>query len=612
MKALIIICIVVTWIISASYRPPQNNQENIDSLYLKQLDTLSYALTNLQKCIIYKSNNTAPIQQAFLKLRIAYKKIAVITDYLNPYETFLLNNPPVERSEDDNPDIIIRPQGLQLMEAVIWNDKDQAVDSEALLHEIEMMHAVIEKLKTEPGRINKFTNENTWQAMRLSLITLITKTITSFDSPVSLNGIAESKATLESFYSYLQVYRNEIERVKPGAYKNIIRLTEAGMMQLNASPSFIQFDRLGFIRDRINPLSETLTAVAVALNYAGNNERRPLNAFAKNIFAANAFDIDFFSPNNRNAATKERILLGKSLFSDTRLSSNGKRSCAGCHQPALAFTDGRQTALALDERSFLKRNTPTLLNAVYQTKQFYDSRQTMLEFQVNNVVHNEAEMGGSTEQLAKLIREDSNRYTAFALAYPGENEPVSRYTIANAIASYIRSLQSLNSRFDQYMRNEDVVFTASEKNGFNLFMGKAKCGTCHFMPLFNGLAPPAFNDTESEVLGVPASLKKPYRLDSDSGKYYFTGSAVHLFAFKTPTLRNIALTAPYMHNGVYSSLESVIDFYNNGGGKGLGIAPVNQSLPFDRLQLTRSEKKDLIRFLETLTDTTSYQKIFLR
>jgi cytochrome c peroxidase len=217
----------------------------------------------------------------------------------------------------------------------------------------------------------------------------------------------------------------------------------------------------------------------------------------------------------------------------------------------------------------------------------------MLEFQVNNVVHNESEMGGSTEHLATLIKEDKNMYAAFALAYPGEKEPASPYTIANAISSYLRSLQSLNSRFDQYMRNEPVEFSSQEKNGFNLFMGKAKCGTCHFMPLFNGLVPPNFNETESEVLGVPASLKKPYQLDTDSGKYYFTKSAVHLYAFKTPTLRNIVLTAPYMHNGVYNTLEEVIDFYNNGGGKGLGIVPPNQTLPFDKLSLTKKERRKL-------------------
>lgn len=217
-------------------------------------------------------------------------------------------------------------------------------------------------------------------------------------------------------------------------------------------------------------------------------------------------------------------------------------------------------------------------------------------------------MGGSIEKTAAILKTDPVYTKAFAAAYPNDKEPISVYTIANAIASYLRSLQSLNSRFDQYMRNEPVAFSQNEKNGFNLFMGKAKCGTCHFTPLFNGLVPPQFNDTESEILGVPTSTKKHAKLDADSGKYYFTKSIVHLFSFKTPTLRNIALTAPYMHNGIYKTLEEVMDFYNKGGGKGLGINLPNQSLPFEKLDLSKQEKKDIIAFMRTLTDTVSYRK----
>lgn len=144
-----------------------------------------------------------------------------------------------------------------------------------------------------------------------------------------------------------------------------------------------------------------------------------------------------------------------------------------------------------------------------------------------------------------------------------------------------------------------------EVGGFNLFMGKAKCGTCHFIPLFNGAKPPRYFYLESEVIGVPATQdKKNARLDGDSGRYLVTGYPIHTFSFKTATLRNIALTAPYMHNGVFNSLEEVVDFYNEGGGKGLDIAPKNQSLPFEKLDLSKGEKRDLICFLKALTDTT--------
>jgi cytochrome c peroxidase len=144
-----------------------------------------------------------------------------------------------------------------------------------------------------------------------------------------------------------------------------------------------------------------------------------------------------------------------------------------------------------------------------------------------------------------------------------------------------------------------------ELKGFTLFMGKAKCGTCHFMPLFNGTVPPDFGHTEAEILGVPATTDtgQPV-LDKDSGKFALNNRELHKFAFKTPTIRNVALTAPYMHNGVYASLEEVIDFYDQGGGQGLGIDIPTQTLPAVKLDLTKEEKQAILAFMHTLTDTT--------
>jgi cytochrome c peroxidase len=221
-------------------------------------------------------------------------------------------------------------------------------------------------------------------------------------------------------------------------------------------------------------------------------------------------------------------------------------------------------------------------------------------------VHNTDEMGGSLKANAAEIKNIPAYKDLFTKAYPGEINLFAPYNVANAISSYVRSLTSFNSKFDKVMRNENKTsFSRSEKNGFNLFAGKAKCATCHFIPVFNGLLPPHYSDTESEVLGVPAhaSKTKP-ELDKDLGKFDFTRSEIHKFAFKTPGLRNIDLTAPYMHNGVFNTLDEVVDFYNNGGGAGLGIAPENLTLPPDKLNLTKSEMRDIVSFMKTLTDTT--------
>jgi cytochrome c peroxidase len=142
----------------------------------------------------------------------------------------------------------------------------------------------------------------------------------------------------------------------------------------------------------------------------------------------------------------------------------------------------------------------------------------------------------------------------------------------------------------------------TEKVGFNLFMGKAKCGTCHFFPLFNGTVPPDFQKTESEVLGV-FDQPRSKTIDKDLGRgTYNPQIADWHFAFKTPTIRNIEKTAPYMHNGAYPDLNSVIDFYDHGGALGLGVNLENQTLSDEQLKLSKAEKTALIAFLKTLTD----------
>jgi len=149
------------------------------------------------------------------------------------------------------------------------------------------------------------------------------------------------------------------------------------------------------------------------------------------------------------------------------------------------------------------------------------------------------------------------------------------------------------------MRGNENALSVQELKGFNLFMGKARCATCHFVPLFNGITPPKYVMSETEVLGVPRS-QKDSTIDPDTGYYGVIGIDSYKYAFKIPTIRNIDKTAPYMHNGVYQTLEQVMDFYNNGGGAGLGINLPNQTLSKENLHLTEKEKEDIIAFMKSL------------
>ena len=147
------------------------------------------------------------------------------------------------------------------------------------------------------------------------------------------------------------------------------------------------------------------------------------------------------------------------------------------------------------------------------------------------------------------------------------------------------------------------AISPSERRGFNLFMGKAACATCHFPPLFGGTLPPAFQESEPEVIGVPRAKTRRTVVDGDPGVFGLDSLPLHRHAFKTPSVRNVALTAPYMHNGAFRTLREVVDFYDRGGGNGGGMLLPNQTLSAERLRLSAREKRDLVAFLRALTDS---------
>ncbi|MDB4916969.1 MAG: cytochrome-c peroxidase, partial [Gemmatimonadetes bacterium] len=171
------------------------------------------------------------------------------------------------------------------------------------------------------------------------------------------------------------------------------------------------------------------------------------------------------------------------------------------------------------------------------------------------------------------------------------------------LAAYVRSLVVLDSRFDAAVRGDVRALTAKERNGFTVFMGKGRCGTCHFAPLFGGALPPAFVTSEPEIIGVPTRPDTSHAvLDEDQGRAGVDGIPEHQHAFTVPSLRNVERTAPYMHNGAFATLEQVVDFYNRGGGAGVGAHVPRQTLSTTPLHLTVGEQRDLVAFLKALTD----------
>ena len=319
------------------------------------------------------------------------------------------------------------------------------------------------------------------------------------------------------------------------------------------------------------------------------------------LFDENAFNVDAFAPGAEFHMSDDKVRLGKRLFYDAALSGTGTRSCASCHNPKLAFTDGltKQVNIHSADR-LLARNTPTLLDAALQSNYLYDMRALTLEDQVRDVLGSSDEMDGSLDTILRYVSTDECYRSLFHKAFEAEaKEDITEDQLLNALASYVRSLAKLNSRFDRYMRGDDRALSREEVDGFNLFMGKAKCATCHFVPLFNGITPPKYVQSEAEVLGVPLSVQDSV-VDTDLGYYGVVGIDSYKYAFKIPTVRHIKDTAPYMHNGIYRDLKEVMVFYNAGGGAGLGIHLPNQTLADTPLQLTEQEEEAIIAFMQSL------------
>lgn len=603
---ILLVSVFAVFFFSFCINSPVIPSQKVRTGYLAGLQLFVADLTELKGAV--DSGNEENIKNQFAQSRISYKKIESIIEYYFESYAVIFNGPPIPFFEENEPyKIQTEPSGMQVMEGMIfpaYDIKNKAALQQLLTETLE--HAV------RLSQINdgiEFNDATVFDAFIEEIYRITALGITGFDSQTAQHALSECAASLKGLQHFISFYQPGFDEKLPTTYPKLERLFTDAIIYLEKNNGFNGFNRMAFITQYLNPLAKIIGEYKTAYDLVDNKSGYYYSAIRKNntLFSPGAFNpyrfIDDFT------TTPQKIEFGRQLFFEKELSRNNQQSCAGCHQPQRAFTDGLQTSAALEGHIPLKRNAPTIWNAALQRNLFTDSRSRNLEDQVLQVLNNSTEMHGSAKAVAEKVLNNEKYRDLYAGAYPGAKADEAVNNICNAIACYERTLIALNSRFDRHM-NGNAVLNKNEINGFNLFMGKAKCGTCHFMPLFSGAKPPRYYYMESEVLGVPASTdKKRPVLDNDSGRYLITKSPVHLFSFKTTSLRNAALTAPYMHNGVFNTLEEVVDFYNNGGGQGLGIAPPNQTLPFEKLQLTKKEKKDLVSFMKTLTDTASVIKI---
>ena len=281
-----------------------------------------------------------------------------------------------------------------------------------------------------------------------------------------------------------------------------------------------------------------------------------------------------------NPLTIEKIKLGRKLFFDERLSVDGTISCASCHNPLLGFADGRSVAVGIEGLEG-NRSTPAIINRVFSQKQFWDGRVNSLEEQLLVPIQNPIEMNNSLENVIKTLNADESMRNEFQKVFGTD---VTVEGLQKAIASFERTLLSGDSPFDKYLSGDTSALSKSARKGFELFKSeKVNCIICH--------KGSNFTDELFHNSGVGMDLENP-----DLGRFLETKNDTDRGRFKTPTLRDIARTSPYMHNGSLRSLREVVDFYNQGG-----IANENLSVHIKPLHLSEDEKENLIEFLRSLS-----------
>jgi cytochrome c peroxidase len=559
----------------------------------------SFYNSELEACITFldsisMSENATKRIAYYKKARRHFKAMEPVLAAIDKNNFKSLNAPNIlQVQEEDLTDVKIRnPFGFQVIEELLHEEEaDAASLNNALIITSDRL-----KLLQRNTHIKLQDYHLIW-LLRDQIMRTAATGITGFDSPVLGQALTESQYTTQTLITLIDICKDKFSAIE--IYEDLRASFKEGITALDSD--FDAFDRFSFIKNYTDNQLKLLVKTQEDWKVTFPFEMAISNN-ATSFFGANTVNVLYFSDYKSDTLhLKQKEVFGKALFNDQALSRSKDMACASCHIKEKAFTDGRKT---FDDRQL--RNSPTLTYSAYQQSFFMDGRAGSLEGQVVGVAENHDEFNLPMDSIVRRVLKNPVYKAAIDSLYDSKRID---FNIRHAIASYVRSLNGFNSKFDKNIESIESSLTAEEKQGFNLFMGKAACATCHFPPLFNGTVPPNYKDTEVELIGVPATNDTINAvISADLGRYNVFGTDQRKHFFKTPTVRNINVTGPYMHNGVYTTLEEVVDFDNRGGGKGIGIHEAFQTLPFDALNLTKFEQESLVAFMKTLTDSDFIEK----
>lgn len=615
-KFTLIILVLVTAVFSFSFDQTINPDRYHDN-YMERnhhfKESLVDLLGTIQSSDINSEEDIAAITEKIQEARFKLKSIDFWARYMEAIAYRNLNGPlPVEWETEvfEKFEPPYKREGNGLTQAALYLEEEN-ITKEHLTQLVKNAVDAADVFVADSITSRMKTHDHFFLCNRVYLLNLSAIYTTGFECPDTSSIIPELRNMMADVNTIYNSYNESYSKQPlPSGY---ITLYNKAVTFVNDQPSaFSEFDHFTFIKDYINPLfiqnQKLLNTYKVfsrsMVDYTLN--KKVVSIFNKEIYQGQNPKGIFLRVDDEKAL-KEIDRLGKLLFYDPILSANNMRSCASCHKPTEYFTDTLvATSLQFNQKDVLPRNTPSLINAPYNHLIMMDGKHISLQDQTVDVMTNAIEMGSKQEDVLEKIMSCNEYSKSFKklLKYTPTEKEVTLDHISSAVTFYYAKFSNYYAPFDNAMNKTGVV-DASVKHGFNIFMSKAQCGTCHFVPQFNGVKPP-FVGSEFEVLGVPEDTTYT-ALSNDMGRYEVHKADEMKNAFRTGSIRNIAYTKPYMHNGVFNTIEEVVEFYNAGGGAGRGLVVSNQTLGADSLGLNSIEKEHLIKFMTSLNEQIVFE-----
>lgn len=517
-----LLCLALFWM--AASKPVADITPTSDAIkkyYVEGLNEYQARLQEFNRQLASKEANSGDWQTSFRSVRRAYKRIEFLLAYLDEESNRdFLNGPPLPWVNRVIAEVeVVEPMGMQIIEEHLYAEDAAANKAEIQRITTELIQN-FKSIRLSQMRY-PLTDRQIMEAIRAGILRITALGITGFDTPGAGESLPESAISMDAMRHAVSYYLPHLPPSSVLLADSIKTSFDVAIFRLGAGVPFESFDRLNLIRDCLEPLYGQILQLQLSLGietiYQTTSFSQAVNYLSPHMFSEGVLNDHYYSGIGAQVENMEAIALGRMLFFDPVLSANNERACASCHRPELAFTDGLPKSKASTYEGFVDRNSPTLINSVFADKYFYDLRSDRLENQAEHVIFNPKEFNTTYYDILSKLEASDEYGRRFKEAF---GKPANIQDISRALAAYVRSLQSFNSPVDRYLRGDQVQLSAQVQQGFNLFMGKALCGTCHFAPVFSGLVPPYFTENESEVIGVPADPKAPRPdIDPDPGRY---------------------------------------------------------------------------------------------